>query len=116
MSHESPYSYPTGEPILVGDQVRIRRTAGSRLLELLRSGGLPVSKWIGEITYVYDPSKPSPPWGDNDHGFSIKLPNGNELFGANTDDIELVSRAATGPTHQAEQGGGGQAATRSEST
>ena len=73
--------------------MKIQRSAGNPLLRLLRSAGLPVSKWNGIVSYVYDPNKTSPPWGDNDQGMSVKLPNGNELFGINTEDLELLSRS-----------------------
>jgi hypothetical protein len=56
----------------------------------------------GVVNYVYDPSKPSPPWGENDIGYGIKLENGQALLMMsdskqdNSGDTILNSRV-TGP-------------------
>ena len=49
--------YATGEEVRVGDRVRVRRLLRQPLEAVVES--------------VYDPTKPSPPKGDNDMGFSV---------------------------------------------
>lgn len=52
----------TDRPMKVGDKVFIKR----RFLPAIKC----------EVSYVYDPGKDSVLKGDNEYGFTLKLPNG----------------------------------------
>ena len=75
-----PLVYPeTGEPIKVGDEVILHRT--------LRRN------FRGKVVYVYDPSEPMNPKGENEYGFSVKLEGGREAWCGGADErISLVQR------------------------
>lgn len=74
--------YETGEEVRLGDRVRLRRWIRSPL--------------EGVVDFVHDPTKPAPPKGDNDVGFSVRLNDqrGWIWFGAKIHKrLELMSRA-----------------------
>ena len=70
--------YSTGELVKVGDVVEIKKL---------------FSSVEGLVTSIYDPSKPSPPHGDNDYGVNIKLKDGSFLWGVPDKKTKLVRRA-----------------------
>jgi hypothetical protein len=65
----------------VGDQVEVRR--------------LFIFCLKGVVVWVYDPSKPSPPRGDNDYGISIKLKDGSYYWGLPDKNTVFKGRRAT---------------------
>lgn len=71
-------TYTDGQVVKQGDYVQVS-------LALFR-------KRHGKVVYVYDPSRPSGPNGDNDYGVSIRLDDGQELWGVPEKNIKLVSR------------------------
>ena len=84
-----PYQYKGGEPALLGDRVRFRRWFRRTL--------------TGTVDHVWDPSRPSPPWGDNDMGIGVRWDppaTGGGWFGsAAVKDLELLGRAPATASH-----------------
>jgi hypothetical protein len=74
--------YASGEPVRVGDQVRIKRRFRRAL--------------TGVVVHVYDPTQPSPPKGNNELGFHVETEDGRGYwFPASRDArVELVRRRA----------------------
>lgn len=73
--------YTSGEPVRVGDQVRIKRRFRRDL--------------AGVVIRVYDPAQPSPPKGDNEVGFAISTVDGRGWWfpASRHATVELVRRA-----------------------
>mgnify|MGYP003575479206 CR=1 FL=1 len=74
------FTYRTGEVVQLGDRIEVRR-----FLRRPRRG---------RVVKIYDPSRPSPPWGDNDFGYGIEVEDGTWGL-ANSDDptITFIGRA-----------------------
>jgi hypothetical protein len=72
-------TYGTGEPVMIGDRVRVRKRLGREL--------------HGTVAWVYDATKPSPPNGPNEYGFGVRLDNGSDIYvGNQPKDVSLSSR------------------------
>ena len=70
----------TSEQVRVGDKVLIRRRFRKPL--------------SGIVTHVYDPSKPSPPRGENDYGVAIQIGDNKYccILGQPPENIQLLER------------------------
>jgi hypothetical protein len=73
------FTYCSGEQVRLGDRVAVRR--------FLRRPLQP------KVVQIYDPTRPSPPGGDNDIGFHIKIEDGSWGFcGSGDPRLTLISR------------------------
>ncbi|GEM_PF-5726931 len=83
-----PIKYTTGELVKVGDAVEIRRRFKSL---------------IGVVTSVYDPKKPSPPWGENDYGITIQISESEFLWGMPDKKMKFLYRKVSSETERSLQ-------------
>ena len=72
--------YNDGQVVRMGDSVEVHRVLRKNVK--------------GTVVAVYDPTKPSPPRGNNDYGVSIKLEDGTVLWGVPNEKTKLLSREA----------------------
>jgi len=72
------FTYKNGLVVKIGDNVEYKR--------LFRR------KKRGVVVYLYDSTRPSPPWGENDVGFGVTLDDGSYLFCADTKGLSFISR------------------------
>lgn len=77
------FEYSSGQPVAIGDVVRVHR--------LLRR------PCTGIVTTVYNPELPSIPNGDNEFGFNVKISEREYLWcGHRNRALELVTRLTAG--------------------
>ena len=78
------FRYANGDDVRLGDRVRRRRWFRAPL--------------VGVVAWMHDPTKPAPPRGDNDMGYSIRWddPRAGGYWGSTTPDprLELIERGA----------------------
>jgi len=75
------FSYDNGLTVMEGDIVQYKKHFWKSIQ--------------GVVTYIYNPDEPSPPWGNNDHGFEVKLSDGSYILCDSTKGIHFVSRGST---------------------